>query len=74
MDRFRDQAMEARLKEPHLHASDQITTLKMLLEKLDILINGSIKRRKEDAVTHYMEKKTHYVAMLMMASRNENSG
>jgi glycosyltransferase involved in cell wall biosynthesis len=72
MDRFRVQALESLLKEPHLHVSDQIATLKMLLEKLGILMNGSIKRRKEEAVTHYMEKKTHYVAMLMVASRNEN--
>jgi glycosyltransferase involved in cell wall biosynthesis len=73
MDRFRVQALESLLKEQHLHDSDRIATLTMLLEKLDILMNGSIKRSKQEAVTYYMKKKAHYAAMLMVASRNKNS-
>lgn len=64
MDRFRIQALENIISEPHLRGTDRIATIEMLLEKLEILVTGAIKRGKTESVTGYREKQHHYQRML----------
>ena len=53
MDRFRVQALQKLLKEAPLDDAQRTETVRMLVTKLNILINGARKRGKDEAVRHY---------------------
>ena len=56
MDRFRIRALEKILQEGCLSTEDEYETRKMLVEKLEILINGAKKRDNRDAVQEYLPR------------------
>lgn len=53
LDRFRIRALEKILQSGVLEADDHQAALRMMLEKIEILISGSEKRQKWDDVEHY---------------------
>ena len=64
MDRFRIIALEKIVENPDLSATNKTAALKMLIHKIDIYIQGAIKRTKSDEVENYIKKSTIYENML----------
>ena len=64
MDRFRVEAMESVLANPHLSPSDVDATLRTLIYKLDILCNGAVKRGNLDWADDLRTKRRKYADML----------
>lgn len=64
MDRFRIIALEKIIKNPKLSPEDKDATTHILIEKIEIYIQGAAKRRKGDEVELYEAKKTKYLQML----------
>lgn len=64
MDRFRIIALEKIIKNPKLSPEDKDAATHILIEKIEIYIQGAAKRRKVDEVELYEAKKTKYLQML----------
>jgi glycosyltransferase involved in cell wall biosynthesis len=64
MDRFRIIALEKIIKNPKLSPEDKDAATHILIEKIEIYIQGAAKRRKGDEVELYEAKKTKYLQML----------
>ena len=64
MDRFRIIALEKIIKNPKLSPEDKDAATHILIEKIEIYIQGAAKRGKGDEVELYEAKKTKYLQML----------
>ncbi len=64
MDRFRVEAMEGVLVNPHLSPSDVDATLRTLIYKLDILCSGAVKRGNLDWADDLRTKRRKYADMI----------
>lgn len=64
MDRFRIQALENLLRSDELAPSYRSSTLSMLLEKLEIVLNGAKKHNNIKLIRDCSEKLNHYRQML----------
>ncbi|MCK4754960.1 MAG: glycosyltransferase [Calditrichia bacterium] len=64
MDRFRIIALEKIIKNPKLSPEDKDAATHILIEKIEIYIQGAAKRRKGDELELYEAKKTKYLQML----------
>lgn len=62
MDRFRIQAMEKILSFGELSAEDEKTTVDMIIQKCEIIINGMQKRGKDDEAKEWQEKMNLYLS------------
>ena len=68
MDRFRIIALEKIIENPNLSQENKSVALQSLLEKIDIYILGAEKRKKEEDVELYSEKKLKYQILLESSS------
>jgi glycosyltransferase involved in cell wall biosynthesis len=71
MDRFRILALENILLDPGLTADKRLSTLQMIVQKIQIYITGAQKRAKTEDVQHYLEMKQKYTRQLEELSRKE---
>lgn len=60
MDRFRIRALEKSVNSNTLTNQQRRAALKVLLGKIEIFLNGAIKRNQTESVFKYREKKGHY--------------
>lgn len=60
MDRFRIQALEKILAKGHLCRGDRVATLRTLLYKISIVVQGARKHNNQVTVSAYLEKQAHY--------------
>ena len=60
MDRFRVQALEKILQRGHLSRDAQLATLRVLLQKITIVLQGASKRNNNALVSAYLEKQARY--------------
>tara|TARA_B100001057_G_scaffold267585_1_gene267730 strand:+ start:1372 stop:2247 length:876 start_codon:yes stop_codon:yes gene_type:complete len=65
MDRFRIYSIEKILNEPDLKLAYRTEAIHEILLKLEILINGAQKRQKLAYVEKMLEKKQHWVSIIM---------
>ncbi len=72
MDRFRIIALENILQE-NLSAQYYRAALNMLITKIDIYLQGSIKRDKQEEITKYRQKQRYYLGLRDGVSRNKSS-
>ena len=63
MDRFRVQALEKMVDSGCLNKSQRLATIKILIQKLEIIINGMKKRGKDDAAVKWKVKLNKYLLM-----------
>lgn len=63
MDRFRVRALEKMLDSGGLNKSQRLATIKILIQKLEIIINGMKKRGKDDAAVKWKVKLNKYLLM-----------
>ncbi len=64
MDRFRITALEKMIANGHLDDEKRVAALKMIINKIEIFINGARKRKKEESITVYQEKLIKYQELL----------
>jgi glycosyltransferase involved in cell wall biosynthesis len=62
MDRFRIRALEKIVRDPVLSMEQREAVVTMLLEKIDIYINGARKRERGEEVKRYQDKRARYAA------------
>ena len=60
MDRFRIQALEKLFANDKLSSDDRVATLRELLHKITIVLQGARKRNNRAVATAYMEKRARY--------------
>ena len=60
MDRFRVQALEKIIQSDQLSLSDRVETLRVLLSKTAIVLEGARKRNNKEILSAYIEKQAHY--------------
>lgn len=64
MDRFRIIALEKLIENPALSSENKLAAIQTLLEKIDIYIQGAIKRSKTEEVEFYQGKRAKYYKIL----------
>lgn len=75
MDRFRIRALEKILGNAYLDDEQRMATIDVLIEKIEIYLNGARKRRKLDEVDLYARKKRWYESVQEeVAQRCRNIG
>jgi glycosyltransferase involved in cell wall biosynthesis len=72
MDRFRIIALENILQE-NLSPQHYRAALDMLIKKIDIYLQGTIKRDKQEEITKYRQKQRYYLGLRDGVSRNKSS-
>ncbi len=72
MDRFRIIALENILQE-NLSPQHYQAALDMLITKIDIYLQGTIKRDKQEEITKYRQKQRYYLSLRDGVSRNKSS-
>ena len=72
MDRFRIIALENILQE-NLSPQHYRAALVMLIKKIDIYLQGTIKRDKQEEITKYRQKQRYYLGLRDGVSRNKSS-
>ena len=69
MDRFRIMALENIVNSRNLSLAYRVAALRMLLEKLDIVLKGAKKRNRVNLIDSYSDKQIFYGEMLEKATR-----
>lgn len=64
MDRFRIQALEKIISTQTLNEMDREAAIRMLWEKIDVVLQGAIKRRNNVLIRQYRKKQTRSRALL----------
>jgi glycosyltransferase involved in cell wall biosynthesis len=64
MDRFRIRALEKIIDNPQLPSGKRLAAIKVMVDKIDVYINGAQKRGKTKEVSEYVEKRDLFLQQL----------